>query len=64
MSTIIRSYKSAVTKHAHRLGFEFLWQPRFHDYIIRNINEYQRIKNYIISNPENWDNDDLRVDEQ
>ena len=34
VSTIIRSYKSAVTKHAHRLGFEFQWQSRFYDHII------------------------------
>ena len=40
ISTIIRSYKSAVTKYAHRLGFEFEWQTRFHDRIIRNTDEY------------------------
>src|SRR5688572_26906801 len=30
LSSIIGSYKSAVSKHAHRLGFDFAWQPRFH----------------------------------
>jgi putative transposase len=39
------------------LGFEFAWQPRFHDHIIRNDPEYQRINDYIESNPENWDKD-------
>jgi putative transposase len=57
ISTIIRSYKSAVTKHAHRLGFEFAWQPRFHDHIIRNDEEYQRISDYIVNNPANWQGD-------
>jgi REP element-mobilizing transposase RayT len=57
VSTIIRSYKSAVTKHANRLGFENGWQPRFHDHIIRNDAEYQRISNYIINNPDNWKDD-------
>ncbi len=33
------------------------WQERFHDHIIRNDKEYNRIKNYIINNPENWDSD-------
>ena len=54
VSSIIGSYKSAVTKHAHRLGFSFAWQTRFHDHIIRNNEEYQRIENYIICNPNIW----------
>jgi len=57
VSTIIRSYKSAVTKHANRLGIKNGWQPRFHDHIIRNSGEYQRISNYIINNPQKWEND-------
>jgi REP element-mobilizing transposase RayT len=57
ISTIIRSYKSAVTKHANRLGLENGWQSRFHDHIIRNDAEYQRISNYIINNPANWKDD-------
>src|SRR5690606_37305597 len=43
VSSIIASYKSAVTKHANRLGLENGWQPRFHDHVIRNDREYQRI---------------------
>ena len=57
VSSIIGSYKSAVSKHAHRLGFDFVWQSRFHDHIIRNDAEYQRINDYIELNPENWDKD-------
>ncbi|MGV8814570.1 MAG: transposase [Gelidibacter sp.] len=57
ISSIVGSYKSAVTKHANRLGFEFGWQTRFHDHIIRNDAEYQRINNYIESNIDNWKND-------
>ena len=57
VSTIIRSYKSAVTKHANRLGLENGWQPRFHDHIIRNDVEYQRIANYINNNPAQWQED-------
>ena len=57
ISTIVRSYKSAVTKHAHRLGFEFQWQTRFHDHVIRNDESFQKIINYIISNPANWQDD-------
>jgi REP element-mobilizing transposase RayT len=57
ISTIVRSYKSAVTKHAHRLGFDFQWQTRFHDQIIRNDESFQKITNYIINNPANWQDD-------
>ena len=57
VSRIIGSYKSAVSKHAHRLGYEFEWQERFYDHIIRNKNDYIRISNYIENNPANWDDD-------
>ncbi len=59
ISTIIRSYKSATTKHAHRLGFEFEWQTRFHDHIIRDQNAFQNISTYIKNNPENWKEDNF-----
>ncbi len=55
VSTIIRSYKSAVTKHAHRLGFDFKWQPRFYDHIIRDGKSFENIRNYIFENPLNWE---------
>ncbi|HUH73070.1 MAG TPA: transposase [Chitinophagales bacterium] len=57
ISAIIRSYKSAVTKHANRLGFDFAWQPRFHDHIIRDEQSFDNIQNYIFNNPINWEID-------
>ncbi len=57
VSSIIGSYKSAVTKHANRLGFALKWQELFYDHIIRNDGEYQRITDYIINNPKKWDED-------
>ena len=36
------------------------FQPNYHDRIIRNDQEYQRIKKYIINNPTNWGNDTLK----
>ncbi len=55
--SIIVSYKSAVTKHAHRFGFEFGWQPRFHDHIIRDAQSFDTITNYIVNNHKNWATD-------
>ena len=57
VSRIIGAYKSAVTKHAHRLGYQFEWQTRFYDHIIRTEADYKRIENYITENPRNWDED-------
>ena len=57
LSSIIGSYKSAVTKHANRLGLPHGWQSRFHDHIIRNNDEFHRIRKYIINNPANWNAD-------
>ncbi len=57
VSSIIGSYKSAVTKHANRLCIKNGWQSRFHDDIIRDDAEYQCISNYIINNPSNWKDD-------
>ena len=37
-----------------------LWQANYHDHIIRNQAEYQRISNYIINNPTNWNDDTLK----
>jgi len=54
ISSIVGSYKSAVTKHANRLGLPNGWQSRFHDRIIRDADEYDRIAEYIIKNPEKW----------
>ena len=57
LSTIIRSYKSAVTKLVHPTISYFQWQSRFHDHIIRNDEEYQRIAQYIENNPAVWHED-------
>ncbi len=57
VSTIIRSYKSIVTREARKINSDFSWQERFHDHIIRNDTSYYKIKNYIKNNPENWETD-------
>jgi putative transposase len=57
ISSIIRSYKSAVTKYCNRLELPMAWQSRFYDHIIRNDASFQRISEYIINNPLNWKED-------
>ena len=57
ISTIIRSYKSVVTKNSHYIHADFEWQERFHDHIIRDSESFERIQNYIENNVANWNDD-------
>jgi REP element-mobilizing transposase RayT len=54
ISTIIRSYKSVVTKNAHFIHADFEWQERFHDHIIRDSESFERVQDYIENNVTNW----------
>lgn len=53
VSTIIGSYKSIVTRTINKEypNNKFVWQPGFYDRIIRNQNELNNVRTYIISNP-------------
>lgn len=60
LASIVRGYKIGVTKNSKLIEPNFKWQSRYHDHIIRNDNEYQRINDYIENNPSNWEKDKLR----
>ena len=57
ISSIVGAYKSAISKHTHRLGHQFAWQPRFYDHIIRNEASFNKIAEYIQNNPQTWNSD-------
>jgi putative transposase len=57
LSAIVGSYKSAVTRIARSRGFDFVWQARFHDHIVRNDESLSRINDYIQDNPVLWEED-------
>ena len=57
LSSVIRGYKAAIKSFVTTNHCEFGWQPRFHDRIIRNDDEMNRIRKYIIENPDNWARD-------
>jgi REP element-mobilizing transposase RayT len=61
LSSIIGSYKSAVTKYCNRSGFGFAWQPRLHDHIIRDDASFQNISTYIQNNPSKWSMDKFYI---
>ena len=52
VSTIINQYKRICTIIIKTQGFDFAWQSRFHDHIIRTNSEFNRIRKYIRENPE------------
>jgi REP element-mobilizing transposase RayT len=55
--TIIRSYKSSVTKQINILrnvNGVSVWQRNYYEHIIRNEKSYLEISEYIINNPLNW----------
>ena len=59
LASIIRGFKIGVTKNVRQINQSFAWQPRYWDHIIRNENEYNRISQYIIDNPQKWETDKL-----
>ncbi len=56
---IVRGFKGAVTRRINgmRGGDTPVWQPRFHDHIIRDQKSLEKIRTYIRSNPFNWQMD-------
>jgi REP element-mobilizing transposase RayT len=72
ISSFMAGFKSAVNTKIddyidlHQLGIpkynrnNHFFQPNYHDHIVRNEVEFERISNYIINNPRNWVKDMLR----
>ncbi len=59
ISSFVAGFKSAITKriNIHRNTPKVpVWQSRFHCHIIGGLEEYERIKFYIINNPKNYKN--------
>ncbi len=54
LGTVIRGLKARVTQFARQKNIPFKWQSRYHDHIIRNENEMNRIAKYIEQNPAKW----------
>ena len=53
-------FQSPVTSKINQLRGtpeQDVWQSNYFDRIIRNDNELNRIRNYIIENPMKWDSD-------
>jgi REP element-mobilizing transposase RayT len=61
VSSFIGGFKSAVTKRVNEIRHTpgaAIWQNRFYDHIIRDEKSLQRIREYIVNNPMNWQTDE------
>jgi len=54
---IVRGFKSAVSKQVRTDVSYFGWQRRYHDHIIRDKEAHLHIQQYIVNNPQNWQED-------
>jgi len=61
LSTVVGGLKQSVTRYARKNQITFAWQTRFHEHIIRNTNEMNRIAKYIETNVAKWDIDEFNV---
>ena len=55
--TIIRSFKAAVTKsinESRNNAGKSVWQRGYYEHVVRTENELNRIREYILTNPQNW----------
>jgi hypothetical protein len=57
VGVVINSFKGAVTRICNKRGFTFRWQRSYYDRIVRDEDELDRIREYIISNPRQWSDD-------
>lgn len=60
LGTVIGSYKSGVTRRIREMQKQpdlRVWQARYHDHIIRNETDLNRIREYTVNNPARWQQD-------
>ena len=58
LSSAVGQFKSSVTRQIHQNDPRVsVWQASYHDHIIRNEADYQRIWSYIDNNPQQWAED-------
>ncbi len=66
LSDVVHRFKSFTTATYRKYVEKFnwppfpgkLWQRNYYEHIVRNDNELNRIREYILNNPQQWDNDE------
>ena len=57
LSTTVCGLKSGITREIRKTGYDFRWQPRYHEHIVKHKQDYELINKYIAENPLLWDKD-------
>jgi putative transposase len=61
LGAIIGQFKSQVTRRVWKetpiIHGERIWQSRYHDHIIRNESDLNRLREYVVHNPGRWEED-------
>jgi REP element-mobilizing transposase RayT len=64
LGAIMQNFQSVTTRKINRIrktpGFK-LWQRNYYEHIIRDENELNRIRKYILTNPAKWENDENNI---
>ncbi|HEX4074514.1 MAG TPA: transposase [Candidatus Acidoferrales bacterium] len=64
LGDVIRAFKSISAIEINRIlgrRGEAVWQRNYHEHSIRNLEEFQRIREYILENPSHWHDDPENV---
>ncbi len=62
VGAVVRGYKIGVTKWCRTYArANVVWQRNYHERIIRDEHEWDRIREYIEKNPESWEQDELNA---
>lgn len=62
IGSLIAGFKSAVTKQINairKMPGEPVWQRNYYDHIIRNETSFEKIREYVVHNPQTWEEDKL-----
>lgn len=62
LASIIRGFKGCATKRIREAGYDFGWQTRYYEHVIRDENSLNEIRSYIASNPFKWELDQNHPD--
>ncbi len=57
LGEIVRWFKGRYKFESKTINPAFAWQTRFYDHVVRNENSLDNIRQYIINNPAQWEND-------
>lgn len=60
LGSMVCGYKSTLTKQINELRKtpqQRIWQRNYHEHIIRNEKSLKMIREYILNNPQKWEND-------